>query len=42
MERCGLRYLRTFFDDWDEPIEGSELGDVEYELARTDWETRHG
>jgi RimJ/RimL family protein N-acetyltransferase len=42
MERCGLRYLRTFFEDWDEPIEGSELGDVEYELPRAEWENRHG
>ena len=40
MEHCGLRYLRTFFEEWDEQIEGGELGDVEYELARSDWESR--
>jgi len=34
MERCGLRYLRTFHGDWPDPIEGSELGDVEYEILR--------
>ena len=37
MERCGLRFVRTFFEDWGEVIEGSELGDVEYELRRADW-----
>ena len=39
MERCGMHYLRTFFEEWDEPIEGTELGDVEYELSRSDWES---
>jgi RimJ/RimL family protein N-acetyltransferase len=39
MERCGLHYVRTFFGDWGEPIEGSEHGDVEYELSKAEWET---
>ncbi|MEY2422568.1 MAG: hypothetical protein QOI95_2635 [Acidimicrobiaceae bacterium] len=34
MERCGLRYVRTFHLEWAEPIEGTELGDVEYEILR--------
>jgi RimJ/RimL family protein N-acetyltransferase len=35
MERCGLTYVRTFFVEWTEgPIDGSEHGDVEYELLR--------
>ena len=38
LERCGLRYVRTFHLAWPEPIEGTELGDVEYEILRTDWE----
>jgi RimJ/RimL family protein N-acetyltransferase len=38
MEGCGLRYVRTFHLDWPEPIAGSELGDVEYELLKPDWE----
>jgi len=42
MQRCGLRYVRTFFADWGDPIEGSEFGDVEYELTRHDWEHRRG
>ncbi len=40
MEHCGLRYLRTFHLDWPEPIEGTEHGDVEYELTRTEWDMR--
>ena len=34
MERCGLRYVRTFHLEWDDPIEGTEEGEVEYELRR--------
>ncbi|MEX1007906.1 MAG: GNAT family N-acetyltransferase [Acidimicrobiia bacterium] len=40
MERCGLRYVRTFHLEWEDPIEGSELGEVEYELVRPEWELR--
>ncbi|WP_102127634.1 GNAT family N-acetyltransferase [Deinococcus planocerae] len=37
MEKVGLRYVRTFFVDWPEVIEGSEAGDVEYALTRAEW-----
>lgn len=37
MERCGLRHLRTFHLQWDDPIPGTEEGEVEYELPRADW-----
>lgn len=40
MEKCGLRYVRTFFMDWPETIEGTEEGEVEYELRRADWPAR--
>jgi RimJ/RimL family protein N-acetyltransferase len=40
MERCGMRYVRTFHLEWPEPIEGTEEGDVEYELTRDEWERR--
>lgn len=40
MEKAGLTFLRTFTGDWPEAIEGSEHGEVEYELTRTDWEQR--
>ncbi|MEV4550548.1 GNAT family N-acetyltransferase [Nonomuraea wenchangensis] len=32
MEKCGMRFVRTFFEDWPDPIEGAEQGEVEYEL----------
>ncbi len=38
MEHCGLRFVRTFFTEWPEPIAGSEQGDVEYALTRSEWE----
>ena len=31
MERLGLRYARTFHLELDDPLPGSELGEVEYE-----------
>jgi RimJ/RimL family protein N-acetyltransferase len=34
MEACGMRHVRTFHFDWGEVIDGSEEGDVEYELLR--------
>jgi RimJ/RimL family protein N-acetyltransferase len=37
LERCGLRHTATFFADWGEVIEGSEHGDVRYELTRAEW-----
>jgi RimJ/RimL family protein N-acetyltransferase len=37
MDKIGLRYVRTFFEDWGEPIEGSDRGDVEYRITREDW-----
>lgn len=37
MEKVGMTLSRTFFADWPETIEGSELGDVEYALSRDDW-----
>ena len=38
MEKAGLTLVRTFHADWLYPIEGDELGDVEYALERADWE----
>lgn len=38
MEKCGMRHVRTFHQDWPERIAGDEHGDVEYELTREDWE----
>jgi RimJ/RimL family protein N-acetyltransferase len=38
MEKAGLRYVRTFHQQWPERIEGDEQGDVEYALTKADWE----
>jgi RimJ/RimL family protein N-acetyltransferase len=38
MEKVGLKYVRTFHESWPEPIEGTEEGDVEYALTRSEWE----
>ncbi|MGE5829695.1 MAG: GNAT family N-acetyltransferase [Micromonosporaceae bacterium] len=37
MEKAGLAHVRTYFEDWPDPIEGSEQGEVEYELRVEDW-----
>jgi RimJ/RimL family protein N-acetyltransferase len=38
MERCDLRFVRVFHLDWADPIPGTELGEVEYELRKAEWE----
>ncbi|MBI0384133.1 GNAT family N-acetyltransferase [Streptomyces albiflaviniger] len=40
MEKSGLSFVRTFTEEWPEAIEGSEHGEVEYELTRAVWERR--
>jgi RimJ/RimL family protein N-acetyltransferase len=40
MERCRLRFVRTFHLEWDDPIEGTEHGEVEYEITKAQWENR--
>ncbi|MEU8582196.1 GNAT family N-acetyltransferase [Streptomyces abikoensis] len=37
MEKAGLSFVRSFTEDWPEPIEGSEHGEVEYALTREEW-----
>jgi RimJ/RimL family protein N-acetyltransferase len=39
MERTGLRFVRVFHETFDNPIEGTEHGEVEYELLREEWES---
>lgn len=40
MATVGLGYVRTFHEQWDEPIDGAEHGEVEYTLTRTEWLAR--
>ncbi len=37
MEAVGMRYVRTFFPVWDDPLPGADLGEVEYEITREMW-----
>lgn len=37
MEKAGLRYVRTFHQDWPDRIPGDEQGDVEYALTRAEF-----
>jgi RimJ/RimL family protein N-acetyltransferase len=38
MEAVGMRYVRTYFPEWDDPLPGSDLGEVEYEITREMWQ----
>ena len=40
MDAIGMRYVRTYFPTWDDPLPGADLGEVEYEMTRAMWETR--
>jgi RimJ/RimL family protein N-acetyltransferase len=40
MAAVGMQHVRTFHTDWEEPISGSELGDVEYAISREQWLAR--
>jgi RimJ/RimL family protein N-acetyltransferase len=42
MERVGLRFVRVFHVDFDDPIPGTEHGEVEYEILREEWLARQG
>lgn len=37
MEKAGLRFVRTFHQDWPQEIPGGEHGDVEYALTLDEW-----
>ncbi|MFC3502893.1 GNAT family N-acetyltransferase [Micromonospora krabiensis] len=42
MAAIGMRYVRTFFPRWDDPLPDAESGEVEYEMTRDMWEARPG
>jgi RimJ/RimL family protein N-acetyltransferase len=37
MEKLGMSFVRTFFEEWPDYVEGAERGDVEYVLTRERW-----
>lgn len=39
MEKVGMSLVRTFHEEWDEPIAGAEHGEVEYALIKCDQRT---
>ncbi|MEU8124874.1 GNAT family N-acetyltransferase [Spirillospora sp. NPDC049024] len=38
MRAIGMRYVRTYHPQFDEPLPDAHLGEVEYEMTRTMWE----
>lgn len=40
LERVGLRHVRTYHEHFDDPIPGTELGEVEYAVTRSEWLAR--
>ncbi|MDG4833217.1 GNAT family N-acetyltransferase [Solwaraspora sp. WMMD1047] len=40
MASVGLTYVRTFHLDFDDPLPGSEHGEVEYAITRDQWHSR--
>ena len=38
MERCDMRCVRTLHEHFDDPIPGTEHGEVEYEIRCEDWQ----
>lgn len=40
MTSIGMQFARAFHEHHDDPVPGSEQGEVEYELRREDWELR--
>ncbi|MFI5936997.1 GNAT family N-acetyltransferase [Actinoplanes sp. NPDC051494] len=37
MAKLGLRHIRTFFPTFDDPLPGTDQGEVEYEMTRETW-----
>lgn len=38
LEKCGMRWIRTYHDDSPDAVPGAEHGDVEYELFHEEWQ----
>ncbi|GLX04414.1 hypothetical protein Misp03_13410 [Microbispora sp. NBRC 16548] len=37
MSAIGMQHVRTFHMDWEEPLPGSDRGEVEYAITREQW-----
>ncbi|MFC9253082.1 GNAT family N-acetyltransferase [Amycolatopsis thailandensis] len=40
MEKIGMRHVRTFHEHFDDPIPGTEEGEVEYAITLDEWRAR--
>jgi RimJ/RimL family protein N-acetyltransferase len=40
LEKTGFTHMRTVYPGWRNPLPGSELGEVEYEITCDEWETK--
>lgn len=40
MEKCGMSYVRTYHVHFDDPLPGTEQGEVLYEITREQWSAR--
>jgi len=40
MAAVGMRYVRTYFPPWEEPLPDADQGEVEYEITREMWQAR--
>jgi RimJ/RimL family protein N-acetyltransferase len=40
MEKTGLTHVRTVYPQWPDPLPGSELGEIEYEITRDESEAK--
>ena len=38
MTAVGMRYVRTYFPSWEDPLPGADSGEVEYEMTGEMWE----
>ncbi len=41
MTAAGLTYVRTYFPEYDDPLPGSDQGEVEYEITQAAWRQRN-
>jgi RimJ/RimL family protein N-acetyltransferase len=43
MDRCGMRCVRAFVEHFDDPLPGTDQGEVEYVITKADWlQTQRG
>jgi RimJ/RimL family protein N-acetyltransferase len=40
MSKLGMTHVRTDVEEWEHPLPGAQLGEVRYEITRSDWLVR--